>query len=172
MEFPAPDRIATDPIVGWRYWLLDFNFDPPVLRSSFFTKEFVWPSCRRFTATCVGYHPVAHPSPKLSCSCGIFACETKDQARKAARNRIQLYNAQIPVWGEVSLWGRVLDHEEGWRGQHGYPLSLRLPQDLPPYPEKGGCFPRRSGLLIDYDPMAVSVKVRSLYGVEVTAEDP
>lgn len=28
------------------------------------------------------------------------------------------------VLGCVALWGRVVEHSEGWRGEHGYPLVL------------------------------------------------
>jgi hypothetical protein len=50
-----------------------------------------------------------------------------------------------PVFGQVSLWGRVVECEQGWRGQHGYPAALYVPaltvrrdrdpeQERPPLP--------------------------------------
>jgi hypothetical protein len=32
----------------------------------------------------------------------------------------------LPVVGTVSLWGRVIQHERGWRAQFAYPDRLRL----------------------------------------------
>ena len=34
------------------------------------------------------------------------------------------YSAGCVIWGEVSLWGTVYDHERGYRGQFGYPRTL------------------------------------------------
>jgi hypothetical protein len=31
------------------------------------------------------------------------------------------------VIGIVSLWGKVLEHEQGWRASHAYPRHLWLP---------------------------------------------
>lgn len=35
------------------------------------------------------------------------------------------------AWGSVSLWGRVIEHEQGWRAQYAYPyaLSVESPDD-------------------------------------------
>jgi hypothetical protein len=36
------------------------------------------------------------------------------------------------VRGEVFLWGMVVEHELGWRGQFAYPKSLHVPSDVLP----------------------------------------
>ena len=30
------------------------------------------------------------------------------------------------AWGRVSLWGRVVEHEDGWRATKAYPLDLKV----------------------------------------------
>lgn len=75
-----------------------------------------------------------HP-PELQCSCGIYAWRSREAAEHHARSRFtgrlmiypsdtQFAPAPHTVFGQVSLWGRVLEHEDGWRGQYAYPYSL------------------------------------------------
>ena len=35
------------------------------------------------------------------------------------------------VWGEVALWGDVIEHEDGYRAQSAYPRHCYVPLLLP-----------------------------------------
>jgi hypothetical protein len=41
--------------------------------------------------------------------------------------------ARCGLYGEVNLWGTVVEHEQGWRTQFAYPKSLYLPSDTLPH---------------------------------------
>jgi hypothetical protein len=172
--FPAPDFITTEPIIGWRCWYLDLRRDPPVLRPTYFTDDFVWPSRIRFTASCTAFHPVAHAVPKNACCCGIYAYEWELQAKKQAAHFLPSFKGRLAVYGQVSLWGRVLDWTAGWRGQHAYPYMVRIPEEprmpLPLPPSADGSDREWYRRLETYDPMAIVAQLTTLYGVEVEVE--
>ena len=39
---------------------------------------------------------------------------------------IQLDTYTVPVWGQVSLWGRVIEAEFGYRATYAYPRGLMV----------------------------------------------
>jgi hypothetical protein len=45
--------------------------------------------------------------------------------------------ASFAIWGEVYLWGVVVEHELGWRAQYAYPKNLVVPFWMMPVDEKG-----------------------------------
>lgn len=55
--------------------------------------------------------------PGDSCKCGIYAAESREKAA--------VYGTDGIV-GRVALWGRVVAHEQGWRGEFAYPQALYL----------------------------------------------
>lgn len=59
-----------------------------------------------------------HLAPDEKCSCGIYAFKTQEEFRK------QQYNVMKRVVGEVWLWGRIVEHEAGYRAQFAYPKRL------------------------------------------------
>jgi hypothetical protein len=59
-----------------------------------------------------------HRSPEPGCTCGFYA--TNDPARLARTGRA------VGVVGQVSMWGRVIEHRHGWRAEFVYPARLRL----------------------------------------------
>lgn len=58
--------------------------------------------------------PVKLPAPRENCSCGIYAASSLDGAMKHGNL----------VIGRVALWGTVIVHESGWRGEFAYPQAL------------------------------------------------
>jgi hypothetical protein len=60
----------------------------------------------------------AHHSPDPSCTCGLYAFKSKTVLRSP--------KTWFPVIGTVSMWGRIVEHERGWRAEHAYPDRLRL----------------------------------------------
>jgi hypothetical protein len=61
------------------------------------------------------------PSPALGCSCGIYATSTLRDPGAAWRSGPHYEHHMI---GAVALWGRVVEHEHGYRAQHARPVAL------------------------------------------------
>lgn len=68
------------------------------------------------------------PAPARDCVCGIYAM--KDPTKLDAPTG-------LIVQGRVALWGRVIEHAEGYRAQYAYPVALsvwRGPVPMPGFP--------------------------------------
>jgi preprotein translocase subunit YajC len=68
----------------------------------------------------------AHDVPQANCTCGIYAVKTLDHFRSAGYER-------FGICGEVFLWGKVVEHELGYRAQLAYPKNLFLSLDALPF---------------------------------------
>jgi len=60
-------------------------------------------------------------APHLACMCGIYAYKEKPRLLREIRN---IYSGLRLVYGEINLWGKVIEHENGYRAQFGYPKRL------------------------------------------------
>lgn len=114
-----------EPIVGWRTWNLSDRDTGPVLWPAGSGSD-EWPRRRPMEARCsvplvLTGHRTRHEAPDLDCRCGIHAS-----------NSLGVVERQRPAWpptpviGRVSLWGRTIAHERGWRAQYAYPVRLGL----------------------------------------------
>jgi hypothetical protein len=123
-----PDYIS--PIVAWRVWLSD----AAGLRS---LNGELWPPSRPLQAGCrvsgsatlVGRAHTADPShdaPKFDCTCGIYGSKSLHHLRRTQ------YWQHGGLHGEVSLWGNVVEHEQGFRAEFAYPKTLYLPSEMLP----------------------------------------
>lgn len=119
----APDY--AEPIVGWRVWLAREDQGRTRLRSLF--HDLSWPVRAPLAAECLRrrlpFRRGDHPAPAASCHCGIYA---------ASLERVGSYldpgwQRSDPVVGRVSLWGRVVECEQGWRASLAYPERLYVP---------------------------------------------
>lgn len=68
----------------------------------------------------------AHKTPHSDCTCGVYAVKSLEHLRQIGYERRGIY-------GEVYLWGTVVEHKLGWRAQFAYPKSLFLPPDVIPF---------------------------------------
>ena len=59
------------------------------------------------------------PTPQRRCRCGVYAAVSPEALAG-------LHSLPGGVVGEVSLWGRVIEHGRGFRAQVGYPARLGL----------------------------------------------
>ena len=120
--------VSIEPVTGWRFWGL--ATDPPgtpVLLPAGAGRG-VWPARRRTrlvaprTAGWYARSPtVRHESPSLGCTCGIYA--------SASLHDLATSTPSLPalsVVGTVSMWGRTIEHERGWRSRFAYPARLAL----------------------------------------------
>lgn len=110
-----PDYVA--PVIGYRAWewdgkqLTSLNNEP-------------WPSSRALTARCVKKIHQS-PAPADDCSCGVYAA-------KSYKHLESIYPPHSLVHGEVWLWGKVVEHQLGYRAEFAYPKSLTLPFNINP----------------------------------------
>jgi len=124
----VPDYIS--PIVGYRVW----QWDATGLRSLNGEK---WSAHQSLSAVCradacgsiAGLSKATHnPAelPSLSCTCGVYAARTMEHLRECGYKR-------FGVRGEVFLWGKVVEHERGWRAEFAYPKTLFVAADTIPF---------------------------------------
>jgi hypothetical protein len=116
-------------MVGWRVWALTETEDGPRLTSVVY--DDVWSPRVAFDGHC---HPggcLAARWPALPHTCGIYAFKRRAAAAEfpAYWKRVRHPSAPDPlafVAGRVSLWGKVIEHTDGFRGQRAYPYELVL----------------------------------------------
>jgi hypothetical protein len=61
--------------------------------------------------------------PALDCRCGIYAGTVLSEVRQVSYARSHLHL----VFGIVQGWGRVIEHECGWRAEYAQPVALLRP---------------------------------------------
>jgi hypothetical protein len=72
------------------------------------------------------------PAPVYGCACGIYALKTLQAALQlvimdGAARALRLPHVGGPTgraWGAVKIWGRVIEHESGYRAEFAYPSNL------------------------------------------------
>lgn len=105
-----------EPLHAWRCWRYGVNTGhlASTIRST------LWLPRERLTAQCLAGRDRCCHAPTEDCTCGIYAWTD----RKDLSKLIRIEHGTIPVWGSVSLWGRIYVHERGVRAQHAYPYAL------------------------------------------------
>ena len=80
-------------------------------------------------ARCIRNDVSEHEAPHLVCSCGYYVSRRLHEVRRLLLN--QRYDKRMSGWvvavGEAQIWGTVVLHREGARGEYAYPSSLFLP---------------------------------------------
>ncbi len=119
----VPDYIQ--PVVGWRTWVWDerHGLVSPLGWTRWMPGETQRASCSPTTwmraQRILGRpHVPAHNPPGSTCECGIYACSTPPSSTDL------FLKGHVFVVGLVSLWGRIVEHEHGWRGEFAYPRVL------------------------------------------------
>lgn len=122
-------------VVGWRAWRLKpwrlkpLCADPPVSLLYGVTQMSYtpWPADRTMTAVCTRslttfaayragrdtIHDEA--APVVDCTCGVYARATPARVMREYQGQAVMGEAVI---GRVRLWGRVIEHEDGYRAEH------------------------------------------------------
>lgn len=77
-----------------------------------------WFPRKRMEAKCFN----EHDAPVLDCQCGLYVCRSPLPVSIVVPESLNT----LPVLGEVNLWGRVIEHSDGWRGQYAYPKRLTI----------------------------------------------
>jgi hypothetical protein len=126
---PAPDY--ADALIGWRVWCVVRH--GAELRLGSVIQDDVWPLGAPFVARCRAHEPpanrlllrdpYAHDVPAAGCTCGIYAAREPAGAWSYLRGRDEAHTV-ARVIGRVMLWGRVVEHEDGWRAERACPLDV------------------------------------------------
>jgi hypothetical protein len=120
-QFETEEQTLHEVIVACRAWRIADGY----LQSC--TQNCIWQPRQRMDAHCNqmgAFHATIVPVWK--CTCGFYAYKT-DAALRASEFLIP--RGGLGVAGRVALWGRVIDHEIGYRAQHSYPQVLYLSGD-------------------------------------------
>jgi hypothetical protein len=114
------------PYVAFRHWNVDGDrlfsvgrhplSDVSCPSGSAWRGRIEWPVDRLTALPCS-----AGPAPTLGCSCGVYATRALKDPGRAWRNCPRY---ERHVIGAVALWGRVVEHEWGYRAQHARPVAL------------------------------------------------
>lgn len=80
-----------------------------------------WPHFARFEAVCPRGNPPPCDYPCMGAGdgCGIYAYKQRSEL-----DRLGEPQEQLGVIMRIALWGRVWEHERGWRAQYAYPLAF------------------------------------------------
>lgn len=135
---PAPDFFQ--PTLGWRVWLV--VEDHGELRLASVMYPTVWEPRREEIAYCRPGDPrhgrwdgetfISHAGPHLAphvrCGCGIYASKGVELAASYFDGYGPTFDQPaFRVIGRVSLWGRVIEGDRGYRASHAYPSHLYVP---------------------------------------------
>ena len=130
METGRALRESSEPVVGWRAWIVTETADG--LRLGSVLNELAWPLGQPVVAECRRHEdpfaePVPpHPVPGVPCSCGFHAARDPADALSYASGRDEP-GTVCRILGEVALWGHLVQTEAGWRASHAYPARLYVP---------------------------------------------
>jgi hypothetical protein len=120
----APDY--SEPLVAWRVWAVEREDGAARLRSLY--RSCIWPVGAPLVARCQSrrfriWRRTVHEAPAATCTCGIYAVPPYYIPKRGGA----LPPGCIPVIGQVSLWGDVVECERGWRAGFAYPARLYVP---------------------------------------------
>lgn len=105
---PKDIPLYPNAFVGWRSWKIVNG------RLVSLTSGFQWAVGKESKAFC---DHARHRPPARDCSCGIYALKSLLLLKRSA------YFSE-DCFGQVSLWGRVLEAEDGYRAEFAYPKNL------------------------------------------------
>lgn len=109
------DGVA-EAVVGWRTWsLAELPDGGGLALRPVAAGRRPWPARQPAHGTCRLSR--RHDAPVFGCLCGLHAARDPERLRRIR---------DPAVLGTVALWGRVVEHDHGYRGQLGYPQRLRL----------------------------------------------
>lgn len=110
-----PDYV--NPLVGYRNWAYSNGF-----LSSPIATNVIWEPNKRMECGCRNSSREWHKSPSSDCSCGLYAVKELDSNLTIPF----LLNLSRHIFGEVYLWGKIIEHDLGYRAQYAYPKRLFL----------------------------------------------
>lgn len=137
-----PTATYIEPLVGWRFWrvqrikTLDHGTRYRLCAAGSYGRPKVWQPRAAVVAVCSARSSL-HDAPHPKHECGIYAYRERADAESKlasmwAYDQYWMVNGRrertYDTWaiGRVSLWGRVVECELGWRAQYAYPYDLTI----------------------------------------------
>ena len=109
--------MSIEPVIGWRTWSIGWNGDGVHLASPI--QAYDWQPMQPNRARCRSHF--GRQLPNLGCGCGLYAVSRLERLPTAFGSSFS-----IGAVGSVAMWGRVVEHTAGYRGQLAYPDRIRL----------------------------------------------
>ena len=125
--------MSSGPFYGWRSWIVRKD------RLCSLYVPTTWPTDTPLEAQCLvgeteGLRPAGWTQlgngdagcarcPTLDCTCGIYAGADLSEVKQVSYARSHLHLA----FGIAQGWGRLIEHERGWRAQFSRPVALLRP---------------------------------------------
>ena len=117
------------PGTGWRLRSVTWDvwWDGPHLRAQFAPRV----SCALGCPKWLGLPHASKRVPAARCVCGIHAYRTERRAWDRSP-RLDAFDpagahSLYPVFGDVAIWGKVVEHEDGYRAEHAMVRRLVVP---------------------------------------------
>lgn len=122
------------PLTGWRSWEAHNGFLKSwggVSIDGQFGNTVFWPPRKALEARCHDNNmkccphcnKLLHEAPVSKCMCGIYSFKTFDKMMAESYAVIQR-RLRTAAFGQIFIWGRVFEHQWGWRAQYGYPRAV------------------------------------------------
>jgi hypothetical protein len=134
-----PETIIS-PVEGYRMWYVPYEkvqLQSPVLAIVWKPLERVEAHCLNDNCVCKGIGSLSpsyasnFDSPnRTTCNSGVYAHKMFEQGLKAYLYEIKMFAkyhsapTEHVAFGMVYLWGEVVEHERGFRGQYAYPSGV------------------------------------------------
>jgi hypothetical protein len=158
-------------VVAWRNWSFHWVEDRGFSLTSV-CQAVPYPVGLAQEAVCTGERSVLHHrAPDEECDCGVYGVPADRFAvleqyspwprRRAGQPFQPRWLCRDRVVGTVSLWGEVLECEQGYRAQYAYPREILVPEEF-----RSGGFSRQ--LIISLGPDDAATLISSLYGIPAT----
>lgn len=116
------EGIRLSPVVGFREWGVKYIKGEFYLAS--YNNGLVWPYHKEFQAVCLDhfYSQQPHNSiPFYRGVCGIYALKERTSLHVGMPCCTE---RMIFIGGSVDLWGKIIEHKNGYRAQYAYPNTL------------------------------------------------
>jgi hypothetical protein len=119
-KFTTPDYMET--LTGWRVWSVSHGKLESLGVNEWWKPRRAVPArCNRSSLTLFGNPHSGDDSPSHSCTCGYWSFKSENELKDVARDY-----EDIAVVGTVSIWGKVIECENGYRSEYAYPKELWL----------------------------------------------
>lgn len=124
--------MGSEALQGWRIWRvlpferLDGTRTVRLCAVGTYGIPKLWEPRRPIVAVCSSFTS-GHEAPWVEHECGIWALKRQEDARRWMDSWMQTQGDPLGwACGQVSLWGRVIEHEQGWRAQYAYPYAITV----------------------------------------------
>jgi hypothetical protein len=107
---------SAEPVAAWRAWRLRRDGEAGQLRLQPAFRGSSWEPLQPVRAACARRR--RHEAPKRRCTCGLYGFNDGSE--------VGIGGTRLAVVGQVSMWGRVVEHDLGYRAEFAYPARMRL----------------------------------------------